>query len=421
MTPQSPSDSAQSTNYAFALSSLTSLFFMWGLISSLNDILIPRLKSAFELSYAEAMLIQFCFFLAYFVVSIPAGRLVKSVGYKLGIVIGLLVAAVGCAGFYPAASTHSYPLFLSALFVLASGITFLQVAANPYVTALGPAQTASSRLTMTQAFNSLGTTLGPWLGGILILGEAADAVAGASSGAESVQLPYLGLAGLLVLLAVVMISLRLPQVEEAEEEGSDPDSDTLPDAGSAWGYSHLVLGALGIFVYVGAEVSIGSFLINFFADESIAGLEEAQAAKYVSFYWGGAMVGRFAGALAMRRIDAGKALAFNATLASLFVLLTVTGSGTFAMWTILLVGLCNSIMFPTIFSLAITGLGKHTSQASGILCLAIVGGALIPLLQGYVADIYGVQRAFSVAVICYVYIAYYGLQGSRPAAANKPA
>ena len=421
MTPQSPSDSAQSTNYTFALISLTSLFFMWGLISSLNDILIPRLKAAFELSYAEAMLIQFCFFLAYFVVSIPAGRLVKSVGYKFGIVIGLLVSAAGCAGFYPAAATHSYPLFLSALFVLASGITFLQVAANPYLTALGRAQTASSRLTMTQAFNSLGTTLGPWLGGILILGEAADAVAGASSGAESVQMPYVGLAGLLVLLAVVMSSLRLPQVDEAEEEGSDPDWDTLPDADSAWGYSHLVLGALGIFVYVGAEVSIGSFLINFFADESIAGLEEAQAAKYVSFYWGGAMVGRFAGALAMRRIDAGKALAFNATLASLFVLLTVTGSGTFAMWTILLVGLCNSIMFPTIFSLAITGLGKHTSQASGILCLAIVGGALIPLLQGYVADAYGVQRAFSVAVICYVYIAYYGLKGSRPAAANKPA
>jgi FHS family L-fucose permease-like MFS transporter len=413
-------DTAPRENYTFALTSLTSLFFMWGLISSLNDILIPRLKSAFDLTYAEAMLIQFCFFIAYFVVSVPAGRLVKSVGYKTGIVIGLLVTAVGCVGFYPSAGYHSYPLFLASLFVLASGITVLQVAANPYVTVLGPAKTASSRLTMTQAFNSLGTAIGPWLGGILILGEATGALGGAGNRADSVQMPYLGLAGLLVLLAVVMAALRLPQVDDFEEGESESEGDILPDAGSAWGYSHLVLGAVGIFVYVGAEVSIGSFLVNFFSDPEIAGMEEIQAAKYVSFYWGGAMIGRFIGALAMRRIPAGKALAFNAVAASLLVLVTVLTSGALAMWAIILVGLFNSIMFPTIFSLSISGLGKHTSQASGILCLAIVGGAIIPLLQGFLADSIGIQSAFLIAVLCYLYIVYYGLSGSKVASTASP-
>ena len=388
---------------------------MWGLITSLNDILIPRLKSAFELTYTEAMLIQFCFFFAYFVVSVPAGRMVKAVGYKIGIVIGLLIAALGCVAFYPSAGYHSYPLFLSALFVLASGITILQVAANPYVTVLGPAKTASSRLTMTQAFNSLGTAIGPWLGGILILTEATGAVESVRSGAETVQMPYLGLAGLLVLLAIVMASLNLPVVDDLEEDEGHSDGEILPDAGSAWGYSHLVLGALGIFVYVGAEVSIGSFLVNFFSDDAIAGLEEIQAAKYVGVYWGGAMVGRFVGALAMQKVPAGKALAFNAGMASLLVLLTVLSSGSFAMWTIILVGLFNSIMFPTIFSLGIAGLGQYTSQGSGILCLAIVGGAVVPLLQGYLADSFGIQPAFLLAVVCYLYIAFYGLKGSTPA------
>ena len=412
MTSEVSNRNPENSSYTFALSSLTSLFFMWGLITSLNDILIPRLKSAFELTYTEAMLIQFCFFFAYFVVSVPAGRMVKSVGYKTGIVIGLVIAAVGCVGFYPSAGYHSYPLFLSALFVMASGITILQVAANPYVTILGPAKTASSRLTMTQAFNSLGTAVGPWLGGILILSEATGAVEAVQSGAETVQMPYLGLAGMLLLLAIVMASLNLPIVDELEEE--ETEGEVLPDAGSAWGYSHLVLGALGIFLYVGAEVSIGSFLVNFFSDENIAGLEEVQAAKYVGLYWGGAMVGRFVGAAAMQKVAAGKALAFNAGMASLLVLLTVLSSGSFAMWTIILVGLFNSIMFPTIFSLAIAGLGQYTSQASGILCLAIVGGAVVPLLQGYLADSFGIQPAFLLAVACYGYIAYYGLKGSVP-------
>jgi len=395
-------------NYGFALGSLTSLFFMWGLITSLNDILIPRLKTAFDLSYTEAMLIQFCFFFAYFVVSVPAGRLVTNVGYKKGIIIGLVIAACGCVGFYPSAEYHSYAFFLGALFVLASGITVLQVAANPYVTALGPTNTASSRLTMTQAFNSLGTTVGPWLGGILILGEAVNAVDG---GAESVQIPYLGLAGVLCLLAVIMSVLNLPTVEEQQTDTSD-NADSHKT--SAWEYSHLVLGAVAIFVYVGAEVAIGSFLVNFLSEPHIAALEEVDAAKYVSFYWGGAMVGRFIGALAMQKVPAGNALAFNALMAGILVLVTVFTSGSIAMFAILLVGLCNSIMFPTIFSLAIAGLGKHTSQGSGLLCLAIVGGAIIPVLQGMLADSVGIQPAFLLAGICYIYIFYYGIIGSKP-------
>lgn len=406
----SVSASGGARNYTFALTSLTSLFFMWGLITSLNDVLIPRLKAVFSLSYTEAMMIQFCFFFAYFVVSLPAGSLVKKIGYKSGIVVGLIIAGIGCAGFYPAAEFQSYNFFLAALFVLASGITILQVSANPYVTVLGAPETASSRLTMTQAFNSLGTTIGPWIGGILILSAATGGVEDAAAGASSVQMPYLGLAAALVFMAAIFSVLKLPHVD-VEDDSGDVGGD---DGMSAWSYSHLVLGAVAIFVYVGAEVSIGSFLINFLAEESIAGLEEHDAAKYVSFYWGGAMVGRFIGAIAMQKISAGKALAFNAVMASVLVVLTVVSSGAVAMWSILFVGLFNSIMFPTIFSLGVTGLGRHTSQGSGILCLAIVGGALIPLLQGLLADTYGVQNAFALAVVCYLYIAYYGLKGSVP-------
>ena len=405
----SDAHSVQSSNdnYGFALVSLTSLFFMWGLITSLNDVLIPRLKAVFDLSYTEAMMIQFCFFFAYFVVSLPAGSLIKRIGYKSGVVVGLIIAGIGCACFYPAAAYESYNYFLAALFVLAAGITILQVAANPYVTALGNPVTASSRLTLTQAFNSLGTTVGPWLGGILILTSATSAVESSVTDASSVQMPYLVLAATLIVMSVIFAMLKLPEIEDEEPTVS------AEIEGSAWNYTHLVLGAVAIFVYVGAEVSIGSFLINFLGEESIAGLEEMEAAKYVSFYWAGAMVGRFIGAAAMQKIAAGKALAFNAIAASILVAITVLSSGALAMWAILLVGLFNSIMFPTIFSLGVAGLGEHTSQGSGILCLAIVGGALLPLLQGLLADTYGVQNAFALAIICYAYIAYYGLKGSK--------
>jgi len=412
-----PSSEASGTNvnmqkgpdYRFALTALTSLFFMWGFITCLNDILIPHLKGVFSLTYSQAMLVQFCFFGAYFLVSLPAGAIVKKLGYQKGIVVGLIIAAVGCLCFYPAASMHSYPIFLMALFILASGITLLQVSANPYVSMLGDAKTASSRLTMTQAFNALGTTVAPFFGAFLILNQAAEALSPQAS-AESVQMPYVFLAASLLSLAAIFAWLKLPNLSLMENEDS---SHVAENEGSAWQYRHLVLGAIGIFVYVGAEVSIGSFLVSFLGEPTIAGIGESEAAKYIAYYWGGAMVGRFIGAAIMQKITAGKVLFFNANVAILLLVIAIFSSGTLAMVAILLVGLCNSIMFPTIFSLAIQGLGKHTSQGSGILCLAIVGGAIIPLFQGMLADSIGVQPAFCLPIFCYFFIAYYGLSGSK--------
>ncbi|GAB3097943.1 sugar MFS transporter [Aestuariicella hydrocarbonica] len=402
------------SNHRFALSALTSLFFIWGFITCLNDILIPHLKSVFSLSYTQAMLIQFCFFGAYFVMSLPAGALVQRIGYKRGLVVGLLVAGVGCLMFYPAASQQVYFLFLAALFVLASGITLLQVSANPYVTALGPPETASSRLNLTQAFNALGTTVAPFFGAMLILSVAPDALVHNSelaSEADAVKFPYMLLATTLFIFAGIFAVLKLPSFHSHKQPKTTTQS--LKSSGSAWQYPHLVMGAVGIFVYVGAEVSIGSFLVSFLGEPHIAGLAEEQAAHYIAWYWGGAMVGRFIGALIMTRFEPGKVLALNACAAVLLVTTAALGSGTLAMYAILLVGLCNSIMFPTIFSLALHGLGKHTSQGSGVLCLAIVGGALIPLLQGVLADAMGLQPAFILPVICYLYIVFYGLRGSR--------
>jgi FHS family L-fucose permease-like MFS transporter len=409
--------------YFGSLAILTSLFFIWGFITSLNDILIPHLKAVFTLNYTQAMLIQFCFFTAYFVVSMPSGHLVERIGFKGGIITGLSIAGLGCLLFYPAAGQHSYPLFLAAFFVLASGITLLQVAANPYVTILGQPETASSRLTMTQAFNSLGTTIAPYFGALFILSAAvktADEIKLLNAGdlstyqaaqAAVVQHPYLLLAAVLFLIAGVFAAIKLPRVEPAEAHSLDITDDAFRE--SAWSYRHLVLGAVGIFVYVGAEVSIGSFLVNYLAQPNISGLAEHEAAKYVSLYWGGAMVGRFAGAIVMRNIQPGKVLAFNALAASVLVVASMVGAGPLAMWSILAVGLCNSIMFPTLFSLAVNGLGKHTGQGSGILCAAIVGGAIIPVVQGLFADRIGIQQAFFIPVLCYLYIAYYGWKGHR--------
>jgi FHS family L-fucose permease-like MFS transporter len=401
------SNNEKGKDYHFALTSLTTLFFLWGFITCLNDILIPHLKAVFNLSYGQAMLIQFCFFGAYFLVSIPASKIVAKHGFQKGIVIGLIAAAIGCAMFYPAASLHSYPVFLAALFTLASGITILQVSANPYVSALGPADTASSRLTMTQAFNSLGTTVAPFFGAYLILEQASGAMSAAES-AQSVQLPYLLLAAILLLLAVIFSWLKLPDVEQFNT------AETAEQAkGNAWQHRHLSLGALAIFIYVGAEVAIGSFLVSFLSLENIASLGESEGAKYIAYYWGGALIGRFVGAIIMQKIAAGKVLAFNAFAAVLLLAIVLCTNGNVAMVAILSLGLCNSIMFPTIFSLSLSGLGKLTSQGSGILCLAIVGGAIVPLAQGFLADEIGVQTAFILPMFCYLYIAYYGVSGHK--------
>jgi FHS family L-fucose permease-like MFS transporter len=371
---------------------------MWGFLTCLNDILLPHLKSAFSLSYVEAALIQFCFFSAYLLVSLPAGIVVKRLGYQRGIVIGLIIAGIGCALFYPAAAIRAYPLFLGALFVLASGITLLQVSANPYVTVLGPPRTASARLTLTQAFNSFGTFLAPMFGAAVIL---------TGNDTSSVQAPYLGLAAVLIVLAVAMGFFKLPVVK---------DDVASSVSGGAWGHRHLVLGALGIFIYVGAEVCIGSFFINFMGLREMGGMSQADASWYLKLYWAGAMVGRFVGSFLLSRFKPGKLLACNAVGASALVFLSISSHGPVAMWALLAVGLFNSLMFPTIFSLALDGLGPDTTQGSGILCMAIFGGALLPMVQGLFADSsLGPHLAFIVPALCYLYIVYYGLKGSEHA------
>jgi FHS family L-fucose permease-like MFS transporter len=401
-----PHDHTQGGN-TVPLVIITLLFFMWGLLTSLNDVLIPHLKSIYTLNYVQAMLVQFCFFGAYFIVSLPAGMLIKKIGYQRGAVSGLVLAAAGCALFFPA-SMNGYALFLLAFFVLASGITILQVAANPYVTVLGAPATASSRLTLTQAFNSLGTTIAPALGGMLILSEGAPAIANAvrtkAEEAAAVQGPYLALAGALLALAVLFALVRLPKISHA-----DDDVATSVET-SVLAHRHLLLGAIGIFLYVGGEVSIGSFLINFFGDANIASLPAGAAAHYVSYYWGGAMIGRFIGFAVMRYVSPGKALAFNSAASIVLILVAIFGSGQLAMWSIIAVGLFNSIMFPTIFSMALHKLGKQTGQGSGILCMAIVGGALVPFAQGLLADTIGLQWSFFVPAACYTFILYFGLK-----------
>ena len=409
-----------SDSYVFSLCALTTLFFMWGFITCLNDILIPHLKNVFSLSYTQASLIQFCFFGAYFIVSVPAGAIVKRIGFKYGIVLGLVIASIGCLLFFPAAGLQIYALFLGALFVLASGITVLQVSANPYVTALGKPERAPGRLTLTQAFNSAGTTIAPYFGSVLILSAAAAGsieVAQMTSSqlaefkqaeADAVKVPYLILAAALLVLAAIFAFLKLPKIEH-EEQISEQNSSNA----SIFSFPNLTFGAIGIFLYVGAEVSIGSYLVNFLGESHITGMQEAEAAKYIAYYWGSAMVGRFIGAVLMIKIKGGVLLAFNAVAACLLLLVTIIGSGQLAMLAVLLVGLFNSIMFPVIFSLGVNALGNRTSEGSGILCLAIVGGAILPLLMGVLADNIGLQLAFGLPLLCYIYIAFYGLVGSK--------
>jgi MFS transporter, FHS family, L-fucose permease len=421
------SDSVQSTpatsatlNYSRPLAIVTTLFFMWGFLTCLNDILIPHLKSIFDLSYARAMLVQFAFFSAYFLFSVPWSKVVNAIGYKTTMVVGLLTMACGAFLFLPAATAASYPLFLTALLVLAAGITGLQVSANPYVDLLGKPETASSRLDLTQAFNSLGTTIAPKVGGLLILGAAPLALAQLQQltpqalhlyrvqQASSVKMPYTVIGIALLLLAVLIGFSRLPKVEEATTRSGQKTNDSI------WKHRHLLLGALGIFAYVGAEVSIGSFLVNYFGLPQIAGLAPKVAAGYVSFYWGGAMVGRFIGAPLLQRFKPGYLLAIFAIAAGTLVTASMVLNGHVAMWTIISVGFFNSIMFPTIFSLGEAELGPLSGTGSGLLNMAIVGGAIIPVIQGVIADTVGLHHAFVLPVVCYLYILYYALVGSEP-------
>ncbi|HEY5802031.1 MAG TPA: sugar MFS transporter [Burkholderiaceae bacterium] len=403
-----------------ALTVVTAMFFMWGFITSLNDVLIPHLKAVFSLNYAQSMLVQFTFFGAYFVVSLPAGKVVAHFGYRTSIVMGLAVCGIGALLFYPAALLPSYPVFLLAFFTLASGITLLQVAANAYVSLLGEPRQAASRLNLAQAFNSLGTTLAPMFGGALILSGVEAAVAAMEKlpvaeqaairlqQAQMVQGPYIGLALALFALAAIVFAFHLPAVAAAE--GAEADRLSF---GEALRHRHLRLGVIAIFLYVGAEVSIGSFLINYIAEPHIGNLTVAAAAFYVTLYWGGAMVGRFIGAALLRQADPRKVLGACAVAATLLLAVTMGTDGSIAVWAVVAIGLFNSVMFPNIFTFGIEGMGALTGKASSLLIMAIVGGAVVPLLQGVLADSMGVQLSFVLPLLCYLYIAYYGYRGSR--------
>jgi len=423
----SPNTSATTTaapgngqSYGVPLAVVTTLFFMWGFLTCLNDILVPHLKSIFDLSYAEVMLIQFAFFGSYFLFSIPSAKLIDWMGYQKSMVAGLLTMGLGAFLFVPAASVPSFPLFLGALIVLAAGITCLQVAANPYVTVLGKPETASSRLNLTQAFNSLGTFLAPFFGGLLILSAAPKAMdeiramapdvlqAYRLHEAATVKTPYVGLGIALVVLAVAIGSFKLPTIEHAQHKVGEKVNDSI------WMHPNLIFGAIAIFVYVGGEVSIGSFLVNYFGQPEIGGLTEKVAASYVAFYWGGAMVGRFIGSGLLQKMSTRGLLGICAVCAGALVAISMLTTGHTAMYSIILVGFFNSIMFPSIFTLGVAELGPLTGDGSGVMIMAIVGGAIIPVAQGVIADRIGIHHAFFLPVLCYLYILFFALSGSRP-------
>jgi len=406
--------------YGGALATLATIFFMWGFATVLNDTLVPHLKAVFQLNYAQSLLVQFIFYLAYFLMSLPWAKLLERIGYKRSVVVGLTIMAAGAGLFVPAAKLQSYEWFLGALFVLASGITLLQVAANPYVAVIGPSDSASSRLNLVQAFNSLGTTVAPIFGGMLIFarsttgtaqgggGDGAVSAATRAADAQAVELPYILIALVLLVLAAVIWRTRLPDIGSAQRRTSKAERRKA----SLWRHRNLVFGVPAIFIYLIAEIGIGSTLVNYLALPSIGNMSHLAAAKYVSFFWGGAMVGRFLGALFMRWVRPQIMLAAVSLGALALTLTSIATSGQVAMYAIILVGLCHSIMFPTIFTLGIKGLGSLTEEGSGLLIMAIAGGAL-SALQGVIADRVGLQLSFLLPAACYVYVLFYAVWGSK--------
>ncbi|MBB4155393.1 FHS family L-fucose permease-like MFS transporter [Sphingomonas jinjuensis] len=396
------------------------LFFIFGGITSLNDVIIPKLKELFTLNYAQALLVQSAFFAAYAIVSIPAAAIVRRAGYMRSAVIGLLTMMVGCLLFIPASSSATFGVFLFALFVLASGITIVQVVANPLISLLGKPKTAHSRLTFAQAFNSLGTTIFPYVGSVVILGGLATIDPATLSGAaldayraaetKTVVHTYLGLAVALAIVAAVVWTRRNRLQEEQSHQGS------ILQAFNLLGRPRFGIGALCIFLYVGAEVAIGSLIVNYLMQPSVMGLTDQAAGKHVPFYWGGALVGRFIGAYLLTRVSPGKVLAGVATGAIALILISANTSGLVSGWTLLAIGLMNSIMFPTIFALASEGLGKRAGEGSGVIATAIVGGAIVPPLTGLLADSSGsLHFALILPAACYAVILAYGLYARRPA------
>jgi FHS family L-fucose permease-like MFS transporter len=409
---KAPTDARDLRLFVFAL------FFIFGGITSLNDVVIPKLKGLFTLSYGEVMLVQSAFFTAYFVISLPAAAIVRRVGYMRTAAIGLGLMTAGCLLFVPASASGRFVIFLAALFVLAAGITIVQVVANPLISMLGAPATAHSRLTFAQAFNSLGTAIFPYVGSILILGSLAkidpSALVGPALDAFRTQethvvvRTYLGLAGALVLVAAMVWLRRNRLVETAVASISVRHPlDLLRQR--RFGF-----GTLCIFLYVGAEVAIGSLIVNYLMQSSVWGLGQEAAGKHVPFYWGGAMLGRFIGAYLLRVFSPGKVLSSAAAAAIALLFISANAAGAISGWSLLAVGLFNSIMFPTIFSLACEGLGPRAAEGSGIICVAIVGGAVVPLITGHAADWVGLKTALIVPAICYAGILSFGLYARRP-------
>jgi FHS family L-fucose permease-like MFS transporter len=424
--PAPPSSSAATlsaepnpaTRYGPALTLLASLFFMWGFITVINNTLLPHLRSVFDLNYTQTTLIESVWFIAYFVASIPSAKLIERVGYQKSLVIGLSIMAAGSLGMMLAASLPSYGVTLAMLFVIASGITLLQVAANPYVAVVGKPETASSRLNLVQAMNSAGTMLAPLFGAYLILGRSKSGTAAAGTvltqaeriaDAQSVILPYGLVALVLVVLAIIIARFPLPAMGASTARLAQEERKKH----SLWSHRNLIFGIPAIFVYVLAEIGVANLFVNFVSQPNIANLTHEQAGRYLTFLWGGMMVGRFAGSAIMQKVDASKVLAAFATAAFIVIVITILTDGPVAMWSLILIGLCHSIMFPTIFTLGIRGLGPLTEEGSGLLIMAIAGGSLV-VVQGWLADTFGLQNSFLLTAACELYILFYALWGSRP-------
>lgn len=410
--------SSATGNYRPALTLLASLFFMWGFITVINGTLLPHLRSVFDLSYFQAALIESVWFIAYFFASIPSAKLIERIGYKKALVTGLLIMAAGALGMVLAASLPSYGVTLAMLFVIASGITLLQVAANPYVAVIGPAETSSSRLNLVQAMNSAGTMLAPLFGAYLILGRSKGGTAGADvvltpaerlADAQSVMLPYALVAAVLVVLAVVIARFPLPAMGAATSRVAKAERQRH----SLWRHRNLVLGVPAIFIYLIAEIGVGNLFVNFVSRPDIGNMTTEQAGRYLTLLWGGMMVGRFVGSALMQKVRAEIVLGVFSIAAFAVMTVTVVASGETAMWALILVGLFHSIMFPTIFTLGIRGLGPLTEEGSGLLIMAIAGGALVAV-QGWLADHYGLQNSFLLTAICELYILFYAVWGSKP-------
>ena len=409
-TRSTPPAAANTPNYLGPFITVAVLFFIFGFITNLNMALVPHLRSIFDLPYAWAMLAESAFFLAYFVFSSPTSKLIETIGYKRTMVVSLFIQVVGCLMFVPAAKMVSFPLFLTAVFVVGAGVTALQTAANPYVAILGPEHSAPVRLTLAQALNSLGGTIAPLVAGAYILTDPSKMESKAAI-ANTVRGPYIAIAGGLLILGLAVAFMHLPHIEQTQSFRPAKEGDPILSR-SIWAYKHTVLGAVGIFLYVGVEVGLASIAVNYFKTQ---GVDSAKTASFlVSLYWFGALIGRLLGSWALTKIKSNRLLGSFGTLAALSLVVSMFSTGQTAIWSLVLCGFFNSIMFPNIFALAIKGLGPMTSKGSGLVMTAVVGGAVVPAMIGYAADKVGIQYSFVIPIICYLFIAYYGLWGSKP-------